>query len=138
MSPENEIFLYTTQDGETRLNSRFDADTLWLSLKQIAELFQRKKSVISKHLKSIFEDGELKRSSVVVNHATTAADGKNDQVNNLLTHSGKISAEQAKEKAHLEYNKFRKVIDRQPSQVDQDHDAVLKKLPKPSPKKGQS
>ena len=52
----------------------------------------------------------------------------------LLTHAGKISAKQAKEKAHLEYDKFRNIIDLQPSQVDKDLDAVLKKLPKP-PKK---
>ena len=55
-------------------------NTLWLSLNQISELFQRDKSVISKHLKNIFEDAELERDAVVANHATTAADGKVYQV----------------------------------------------------------
>lgn len=50
----------------------------------------------------------------------------------LLTHAGKISAKQATEKAHLEYDKFRQIIDLQPSQIDKDLEAALKKLPKPS------
>ena len=333
MAEENELILYTTADGETRLECRFDSNTLWLSLNQIAELFQRDKSVISKHLKNIFEEAELERDAVVANHATTAADGKVYQVdyynleaifavgyrvrspcgaqfrnwaskilkeyitqgaaldderlknpdssplferilarirdirssekvfwrkvcdifatsidydgktetareffkqvqnkmhwavhrntaaeiihkrvdadkphlglthyqgseltkqeveaaknylseeelnllnrmvtaylefaelqalrrnpmrmtdwavkldnflklggNDLLTHAGKISAKQAKEKAHLEYDKFRKVIDLKPAQVDKDLEAVIKKLPKPPKKKGQ-
>ncbi len=59
---------------------RLDGQTAWLSLNQLAELFQRDKSVISKHLKNIFEGGELKPDSVVANFATTAADGKTYQV----------------------------------------------------------
>ncbi|MCH2156311.1 MAG: virulence RhuM family protein [Opitutales bacterium] len=80
MPDNNEIILYTTIDGLTRLECRFDSETLWLSLNQIAELFDRDKSVISKHLKNIFEDAELERDSVVAKHATTAADGKSYQV----------------------------------------------------------
>ena len=59
---------------------RLDGQTAWLSLNQLAELFQRDKSVISKHLKNIFEEGELRADSVVANFATTAADGKTYQV----------------------------------------------------------
>ena len=51
-------------------------ETVWLSLDQMAELFQRDKSTISRHIKKIFEEGELQRNSVVANFATTAADGK--------------------------------------------------------------
>ena len=80
MPNENELILYTTVDGLTRLECRFDSETLWLSLNQIAELFGRDKSVISKHLKNIFEDAELERDSVVANYATTAADGKSYRV----------------------------------------------------------
>jgi len=58
----------------------FQDETLWLSLNEMAELFGRDKSVISKHLKNIFEDRELVRESVVANHATTAADGKTYEV----------------------------------------------------------
>ena len=234
MNPENELILYTSENGKTRLECRFQEKTLWLSLNQIAELFGRDKSVISKHLKNIFEEGELERNSVVANHATTARDGKTykvdfyhldaqnkmhwaahdhtaaeiiyhrvdaqkphlgltqykgagptkkevvaaknylseDELNLLnrivtaylefaeiqalkrrpmrmtdwikkldsflelgdhevLTNAGKISAAQAKERAYLEYDKFRKVIDIAPTQVDKDLQAVLKKLPKP-------
>ena len=58
----------------------FDEDTVWLSLEQMAELFQRDKSTISRHIKNIFEEGELQRNSVVANFATTASDRKTYQV----------------------------------------------------------
>ena len=74
------IILYQTEDGRTRLQVRLKDETAWLSLNQLADLFQRDKSVISKHLKNIFEEGELQADSVVANFATTAADGKTYQV----------------------------------------------------------
>lgn len=58
---------------------RFDGETAWLSLGQMAELFQRDKSVISRHIKNVFEEGELDRTSVVAGSATTAFDGKTYQ-----------------------------------------------------------
>lgn len=70
------IIMYTTEDGLTKIETTFDEDTVWLSLDQMAELFQRDKSTISRHIKNIFEEGELQRNSVVANFATTAADGK--------------------------------------------------------------
>ena len=79
--PESpEILLYQTEDGQTRLEVAFRGETCWLSLKQLAELFQRDKSVISRHIKNIFDDGELVRESVVAKFATTAVDGKSYQV----------------------------------------------------------
>jgi hypothetical protein len=78
--PQSEIILYQTEDGRTRVEVQFNGETAWLSLNQMAELFQRDKSVISKHIKNIFEEGELKPGSVVANFATTAADGKSYQV----------------------------------------------------------
>jgi len=77
---EAEFLLYQTEDGRTRVEVRFDGETAWLSLGQMAELFQRDKSVIFRHIKNVFEEGELKRSSVVAEFATTAADGKTYQV----------------------------------------------------------
>ena len=79
-APMGQVLLYQTPDGQARIECRFQGETLWLSLNQMAELFDRDKSVISKHLKSIFEEGELDRDSVVANYATTAADGKTYQV----------------------------------------------------------
>ena len=78
--PGGEFILYQTEDGRTKLEVRFKNDSLWLSLNQMAELFQRDKSVISRHIKNVFEEGELARSSVVAESATTAADGKTYQV----------------------------------------------------------
>src|SRR6266436_9343216 len=77
---KSEVVLYQTKDGRTRLEVQFQGETAWLSLNQLAELFQRDKSVISKHIKNVFEEGELKAESVVANFATTAADGKTYQV----------------------------------------------------------
>nr|WP_138311319.1 MULTISPECIES: virulence RhuM family protein [unclassified Clostridium] len=68
--------MYTTEDGVTKVEVTFDDETVWLSLDQIAELFQRNKSTISRHIKNIFSEGELSRDSVVANFATTGADGK--------------------------------------------------------------
>lgn len=77
---EAEFLLYQTEDGRTSVEVRFDGETAWLSLGQMAELFQRDKSVISRHIKHIFEEGELERTSVVAESATTAADGKTYKV----------------------------------------------------------
>ena len=79
-SPKNSILIYTTEDGLTKIDTTFDGDTVWLSIDQMAELFQRDKSTISRHIKNIFAEGELERDSVVAKFATTAADGKTYQV----------------------------------------------------------
>lgn len=55
--PNSNILMYTTEDGLTKVEATFENDTVWLSLDQMAELFQRDKSTISKHIKKIFEDG---------------------------------------------------------------------------------
>jgi hypothetical protein len=75
-APDSDLILYLTEDGRTRLQVRLEGETLWLSLGQMVDLFQRDKSVISRHIKNIFEEGELVRDSVVAESATTAADGK--------------------------------------------------------------
>ena len=77
---EADVLLYQTQDGHTRVEVRFDGETAWLSLGQLVELFQRDKSVISRHIKNVFDEGELSRDAVVAEFATTAADGKTYQV----------------------------------------------------------
>lgn len=78
--PGGEILLYQTEDGRTRLETRMTGDTVWLSLGQMAALFQRDKSVVSRHIRNVFEEGELERYRVVANFATTAADGKTYRV----------------------------------------------------------
>ena len=78
--PGSEMMIYRTEDGLTKIETTFDGDTVWLSADQMAELFQRDKSTISRHIKNIFSEGELVRDSVVAKFATTAADGKTYQV----------------------------------------------------------
>ena len=77
---EAEFLLYQTDDGRTRVEVRFDGDTAWLSLGQMVDLFRRDKSVISRHIKNVFKEGELTPAAVVAKSATTAADGKTYQV----------------------------------------------------------
>ena len=81
--PDSDLILYLTEDGRTRLQVRLEGETVWLSLNQMADLFQRDKSVISRHIKNVFEEGELVRDSVVAESATTAADGKTYRVEHL-------------------------------------------------------
>jgi len=80
MPENNEIVIYTTSDGKETFEVNLKKDTVWLNLNQISELFNRDKSVISRHTKNIFDTEELNRKSVVAKFATTASDGKVYQV----------------------------------------------------------
>ena len=62
---KSDMIIYTTEDGLTRIETTFDGDTVWLSRAQMAELFQRDRSVISKHIKNVFDEGELQKESNV-------------------------------------------------------------------------
>lgn len=75
-----DVVIYQSEDGITRINVSLQDETVWLSLDQMSELFQRDKSTISRHIKNIFEEGELSHDAVVANFATTASDGKTYQV----------------------------------------------------------
>jgi hypothetical protein len=75
-----QVVLYRDRDGSISLEVKLEADTVWLSLNQMAELFGRDKSVISRHLRKVFRDKELDRNSVVAFFATTAADRKTYKV----------------------------------------------------------
>ena len=70
-----EFLLYTTEDGVAKLEVRMVDETVWLSLTQMAELFQRDKSVISRHIKNIYEEGELVPQATVANFATVQREG---------------------------------------------------------------
>jgi prophage maintenance system killer protein len=70
MNTENNIEIYTSKDNNTRVEVRFDEDTVWLSLNQISELFDRDKSVISRHLNNIYKDEELIQKATVAKNAT--------------------------------------------------------------------
>ncbi len=77
---KGDIIIYQTEDGLTKIDVKIEKETVWLSLDLMAELFQRDKSTISRHIKNIFKEGELSPVSVVAKFATTAADGKTYQV----------------------------------------------------------
>lgn len=79
MKTEGEIILYQSDDS-TQLEVRIENETVWLSLNQMSDLFGRDKSVISRHIRNVFAEGELESSSVVAKNATTAIDGKIYQV----------------------------------------------------------
>lgn len=80
MENKGQIILYQTQDGESKIEVTLANETVWLTADQMAELFQRNKSTISRHIKNVFESGELHQDSVVAFFATTASDGKVYQV----------------------------------------------------------
>lgn len=71
-----EIIIYQADDGQTKIDVRFEEETVWLTQAQLVELYQSSKANISEHIKHIFEEGELEENSVVRNFRTTATDGK--------------------------------------------------------------
>jgi hypothetical protein len=75
-SNPGEFLIYQTDDGRTRVEVRFEGETVWLSQKALAELFQKDVRTISEHIRNIFEEGELQPDAVIRNFRTTAADGK--------------------------------------------------------------
>ncbi|WP_282092934.1 virulence RhuM family protein [Epibacterium ulvae] len=77
---KSDLILYTTEDGQAQIALRADNGTAWMPLNRLVELFERDKSVISRHISNILEDGELDADSVVAEYATTASDGKTYQV----------------------------------------------------------
>ena len=76
----SEIIIYQAEDGTTKVNVRLEDNSVWLSQNDLVELFQTSKSNISEHIKHIFDDGELKETSVVRKFRTTAPDGKSYNV----------------------------------------------------------
>ena len=74
--------MYTTEDGITKVEATFDNDIVWLSIDQMAELFQRDRSAIGKHVRNVFKERELVKDSVWAKFAYTATDGK--EYNRLL------------------------------------------------------
>ncbi len=75
--------LYTSSDGQIELDVQLDDDTIWLSLNQLAQLFDRNKSVVSRHLKKIFAEGELERESTVAKNATVQIEGNRETKRNI-------------------------------------------------------
>lgn len=75
MENHGEMLIYQTEDGLTKIDVNMQGETVWLTQEQMAELFQRDKSTISRHIKNVFEDGELTKTSTVAKIATVQNEG---------------------------------------------------------------
>ena len=80
MEGKSQFLIYQTEDGLTKISVKLEDENIWLSIDQMAALFGRDKSTISRHIKNIFREGELQQNSVVAKFATTASDNKTYQV----------------------------------------------------------
>lgn len=134
----DEIILYSSPEGNKRVAVYYHGETVWLTQKQMAELYNVDRSVITKHLGNIFAEGELREESVSAIFAHTAEDGKTYQTKyynldaflqfneyDILHNAGGVSHEIAKELAEQEYAKFRVEQDRT---FESDFDEEVKKL----------
>jgi hypothetical protein len=72
----NKIIIYKTEDGKTKIEVKLDQETVWLSQKQMAELFDKDVRTVNEHIQNVFEEGELEQNSVIRNFRITASDGK--------------------------------------------------------------
>ena len=78
MENKGDIVIYKTQDGLTKINVKFEDETVWLTQAQLVELYQTSKSNISEHIKHIFEEGELSQESTVRNFRTVQIEGNRE------------------------------------------------------------
>lgn len=76
----SEMLIYQNENGEVKVDVRFEEKSIWLSQKQLSEIFTKSVKTISEHISNIFDEGELDESSVIRNFRTTASDGKNYDV----------------------------------------------------------
>ncbi|OPY13838.1 MAG: hypothetical protein A4E66_00609 [Syntrophus sp. PtaB.Bin001] len=118
MNGNQQFLLYTALDGAVKVEVYLKDETVWLTQKALAELFGVKVPAINRHLKNIFESGELLSDSTISILETTAADGKSYQ-------EVKVGALEAKLKAEAEYEVFRQ---RQDRKYVSDFDREIKRL----------
>jgi hypothetical protein len=129
----SDIIIYQTEDGQTKIETHFDKETAWLTQAQISALFQKERSVITKHINNVFTEGELKAESNVQNLHIAGRmpmymkdwlerlDGFLTMTGNeILTHTGTISHDVAIEKAHKEYALYKQRLKNELSRVEQD------------------
>lgn len=83
MDNNSKMIIYTTEDGLVKIETTFNDETVWLSLDQMSSLFQRDKSTISRHIKNIYEEGELVREATVANFATVQTEGDRQVERNI-------------------------------------------------------
>jgi len=123
-----EFLLYTAPNGEVKVEVLLNNETLWLTQKRMAALFGVQRPAITRHLKNIFESKELEENSVCSILEHTAEDGKTYptkyyNLDAVIEDHGKISHNQAEQKAFAEYEKYNKQ-----QRIESDFDRELKKL----------
>lgn len=77
---DSQFLIYQNQEGDVKIDVRFQDETIWLSQAEMSVLFSKDKRTISEHISNIFKEGELDENSVIRNFRTTATDGKEYQV----------------------------------------------------------
>jgi hypothetical protein len=85
MKPKSELILYQTEDNRTRIEVRLENETVWISLNQMAELFQTTKQNVSLHIQNIYAEGELRREATVKEYLTVQKEGSRE-VSRSLEH----------------------------------------------------
>lgn len=80
MKKQDKIIIYQTEDGQANIDVKLEKDTIWLSQSQMTELFQRDRTVITRHINNVFKEGELHKNQVCAKFAHTADDSKTYQV----------------------------------------------------------
>lgn len=124
MNHPGEIILFQIEDGQTRIDVRIVGETVWFSAGQIAELFQRDKSTMSREIHYVFDEGERDAEAVVVCFASTASDGKTYQVEHYAMD---VDTEATRALAEQRYETYRRSIDWQPSPLEPHFDEAGKK-----------
>ena len=87
MNNNSELIIYQTQDGKTKIDCRFESDTLWLTQAQIAELYGRDRTVITKHIRNIYTEGELNETSTCANFAQVQLEGNREVSRDVISYN---------------------------------------------------
>ena len=113
--PESSIILYQTEDGRTRIECRFQSETIWLTQALIAELFQKDVRTISEHLANIFEDDELSRNSTIRRFRMVRLEGTREveinELNRFVVMFLDFAEDQARRRKHIFLHTWRERLD---------------------------
>ena len=135
LSHNDEMLIYQSQDGTIKVDVLFQDEMVWLNQEQMAMLFGKDRTVIGRHIRNVFDEGELQEELVCAKIAHTTQHGaieglsQTKEVKSILQDAGKISHKMALEKAETEYNQYKaKELEQQHLESIKELDADLKKL----------
>jgi len=119
----SEFLIYQTDDGKTRIQVRLENETVWLSQKLMAELFQVSVPTINEHIRNIYDEGELQLSPAIRKFRIVQTEGSQQ-----VDHAGIVSHEKAIEKARAENEKYRTLHINDPSPVERHFMEAVKEV----------